>query len=200
MRIDEIDPGEKIGITGKRIETFIKLVQRDCSDAWNAYHKNYTLLFRGIKSGSGLRMFHGSARLDRRPLSTKKPSQIAIDNALQKCGFVALRSNSIFCTSNLSDAKSYGMGGSSAMIIFPKNGFHYTWSPEVGDLYIEIQKLALKPDDLISMPPEQLVEMFGFRSNEFDEALKSGNEIMITGEYYACNADMFEGIIISKMP
>lgn len=196
MRISEIAPGEKARIANNRIPSFIKLVKTECSDAWEAYNRNYSLLYRGVKNAHATNMFHSMPRADRRVLTSHPKLQTYIDDALKATGFTALRSNSIFCTSSLRDATSYG----KPFIIFPKNGFQFTWSPDVGDLFIELGQREISPGDLANLSASDIVGEFNYRNTNFDDALKSQNEIMIHGEYYACSAEKFEDAITKYMP
>ena len=196
MRINEIAPGERADVVKNRIASFIKIVRTECSDAWEAYHRNYTLLYRGVASAVGTNMFHSMPRENRRTLTSNPKLQTYIDNALAKTGFTALRSNSIFCTTEGVDAASYG----KPFIIFPKNGFSFTWSPDVGDLFIELGKREISPGDLSNLSAVDIVGEFNYKNTNFDAALKSGNEIMIHGEYYACSSDKYEDAIIKYMP
>lgn len=69
-------------------------------------------------------------RTDRRPLDTDAFLHTIYNNALQKAGFTAIRTNSMFCTGRKSIANQYG----SVYVIFPIGNFTYTWSYTYPDL------------------------------------------------------------------
>lgn len=199
MRIDEIEAGQKRGIDSidsphDEIARFVQLVQTECSDAWNAYDTHSMFLYRGIQSmkDSEMVMFHGKTRNNRRPAATKNAISEAIDGNLIAMGFTAIRSNSIFCSSHITDAASYG----KAYIIFPKNGFQFTWSPKVADLFIELASSDVNytAKMIRDMTAEEFQDAFGYTNVGFGEALESYNEIMISGEYYACEIEEEEEI------
>lgn len=193
MRLSEISPGEKALVASNRIASFIKLVKTECSDAWDAYHRTNKLLCRGVKNAHNISMFHGLTRNSRNPMSTSRGEQDHIDMALKKYGFTALRSNSIYCTADEGDAKSYG----ELFIIFPKNGFDFTWSPVIGDLYLDMRRSGIA--NATTMSYEEIIEQFQFRKDRFDEALDSYHEILIKGEYYACSWYKYDEYIKAKM-
>lgn len=72
-----------------------------------------------------------SPRTDRKPKDTALIIHNAIEKLLREEGFKATRSNSFFTTSNKIDAMEYG----EIFVCFPLNGFSFTWSPVLGDLY-----------------------------------------------------------------
>jgi hypothetical protein len=193
MRIYEIEAGEKQHIPdvynqadNMKADKFYSLIERDCSDALYAMKKTGKLLYRGIK-GHQLDIFHGKSRNYRQPLDSYENTQKNIDFYLRNSGFTALRSNSIFCTSGHA-AGGYG----TTYLIFPIDGFDFTWSEIIGDLVYS--KLAtLRGDD------PNLVSNYKFKKTNFVGALNSGNEIYIHGEYYACSVTSIGNEIFDKI-
>lgn len=60
-------------------------------------------------------------------------AQVLYDHALTKMGIKALRSNSIFTSSDVDQASSYG----STYIIFPVDGAEYSWTKNAKDLTLD---------------------------------------------------------------
>jgi hypothetical protein len=117
-----------------------KLIKRDCKEFLSACRQAKEVLWRGIsfKSTTGdanhADAFVGKPREGRKSLSGKDTSQELFDKYMQKWGFKALRSNSIFTSSREGFADGYG----ALYYICPKDGFSFTWSPVVTDLYNEM--------------------------------------------------------------
>jgi hypothetical protein len=183
MKIYEIEAGEKVEIE-QNFENFYSLVEQNCSEALSAMKATKKFLYRGVKYAQHS-AFHGKSRENRNTLDTSERSQRSIDFLLKHSGFTALRSNSIFCTSSSSFAGGYGL----TYLIFPINGFAFTWAKRIRDLaFSEIQG-----DD------PSLVSKYGFNGTNFVAALMSGNEIYIHGEYYACSVETYGAFMKDKV-
>lgn len=94
---------------------------------------------------------------------------------------IAHRGNSMFATANRSTAAGYGM---DLYIVFPVDGFHYTWHPEVADLLGVADTMGSEPADI---PDNRYFDniVMGYQSdNGIDDAINSGNEVMFSGKYY----------------
>jgi hypothetical protein len=129
MKINEIEAGEKQPIS---VDVLTNIFN-ECSDAVSAMKATSSLLYRGLLN-TEIDAFYGKSRKYRRPLDLKPSIQEFFDNAMRSVGMEAVRSNSIFCSSDLDQAMGYG----STYIIFPKNGFKFSWSPIVRDLASKI--------------------------------------------------------------
>lgn len=118
------------------LNSFIQEIKTKCSDIYNFYEKNKIYLFSGRKNRKEI-FFKIGHISNRDPVNTPKEISSLIDNAFFNNGFQALRSNSIFCTGNFDIAKTYG----EVYIVYPKNGFDFTWSRYFDDLYFFVDKL-----------------------------------------------------------
>lgn len=164
------------------------------------------LLRRGIKSNKDI--FLGRSRNNREPSATDAEASKLIDEKLSSAGFIALRSNSIFCSAS-EQINEFG----KEYIIYPINGYSFTWSLQIRDLTrtlglttkaIELYKdndFRLWPDqdyakrlltktsnslkNLEILSPIEYVEHYRFRKDHMIAALNSGNEILINGSYVA---------------
>jgi hypothetical protein len=173
MRINEITSGTKTELSINDLSN----IKYECSIILSAMEETNTCLYRGVKnksywynlySNKTPEIFLGKTRDNRKSLSGSSKFQKAFDTELVKRGFKALRSNSIFCTTADVQAIHYG----KLYVILPLNGFKYTWSPRINDLI-----------SVVNDPPEKTVELY--QNTDLISAMKSGNEIMIHGEYYA---------------
>lgn len=125
MRLFEVDDPALI-------ETIEKITD-ECSDILELYRGLHRMLFRGVKGAPPY--FERQPREDRRNLHSNSKLSQAYDDYLGSKGFTALRSNSIFCTNSMIQADSYG----TVYVIFPKNGFTYTWSKRADIVFNPVQ-------------------------------------------------------------
>jgi len=118
----------------------ISFIEKNCTEILELYGAYRKALYRGInrevpgtlhlKDGD---VFFGKSPEDRRPTDIPLNIQTAIDKHLKDVGFTALRSNSIFCHPNFILAQGYG----EPYIIFPIDGFTYSWCTSAEDLFDE---------------------------------------------------------------
>lgn len=183
MKINEIDPGTKLDISAANtIDHFIELIHTHCSEAIAGMKQANKFLYRGINNVPD--MFHGKPRENRKPYNSERANvQKLYDRALSSIGCTALRNNSIFCTADPNMAAIYSDSG-LFYCIFPVNGFNFTWSPDIKD--------PVNDSDFNWMGNKNnpdfytdFVKLKHYTNGNFSAALTSGNEIMISGEYYA---------------
>ena len=124
MRLHEINPGEKRKLQKSKFESvWDKLIVPNCSEILSMYKLSNSLLYRGLKHDFGL-IFRGSSRTNRRPLDSYLTLSELFEVGLKSIGMTALRSNSIFASNKPSIAGAFG---DYVYIIFPIDGFEYTW-------------------------------------------------------------------------
>lgn len=110
--------------------------------------------------------------------------QQIIDNIFVEAGCSALRSNSTFVTSNIMSSRNFG----DAYIIFPINGFEYTWTniEDITEDEVSDMSLATFEKPFFQLSDEEKLELLDPRANvDIDQAIVSGKEIMIHGPWYA---------------
>ena len=106
---------------------YFSLIENDCSDFLKYMKKAGRMLFRGMDSNG--KVIYGRSHEKRSTMDTSENVQKRFDELLKVAGFKALRSNSIFTSGDMDHAENYG----DPYMIFPKNGFNYTWSEEHAD-------------------------------------------------------------------
>lgn len=113
--------GDEAGATHINLEKIANFIKLNCSD----FLKYKTNLYRGLK-GQENEIFISKPRL--RPSSVNGAAGTqAMRNAdryMKLAGFKALRSNSIFCNSDISEAMDWG----NVFKIYPCNGFTFGYS------------------------------------------------------------------------
>lgn len=101
---------------------YFSIIEKECSQFLVEMKKAKKLLYRGTNNAADV--FYGKPHIKRRPTDTSPLIQLKVDKLLTAAGFKALRSNSIFASSSYGQAEEYG----DVYIIFPKNGYSFTWS------------------------------------------------------------------------
>ena len=125
----------------KTVDPLISIIEKECSQALAVYKAKGRVLYRGASSKTNPPLFHGRSHANRTVLNSDKFGQEIYDYALTKMGIKALRSNSIFATTDQYQASSYG---DALYIIIPKNGFEFSWSLYEPDLVLDDIEALLK--------------------------------------------------------
>lgn len=196
MKINEIEAGEKTdvyqGDAPDPMGEFITIISEQCSDSIQAIKQAGDFLYRGLNSvGYGTIAFHGKTRENRQPNNLKRAnSQRMFDNALALTGIVANRTNSIFCTGSFEQASAYALDYNDIFLIFPINGFKFSWSPNVRD---PVSDMDYKwPVNHEQEYYNNYVIGRGYIDTDLDKAISSKYEIMVHGEYYAIRSNYGE--------
>lgn len=180
----------------------------ECSEATALFRQTKKLFLRGTSSHRGETIFKGTIRTGREPRDSGKRAHQAIDTWMEENGFAARRSNSLFVTSLMGQASQYG----TPYVIFPQNGFKYTWYENVDDLWFAISNLqyamveASKKAETWARDTNQDLDVEAYCDKWLKEhidgfmqkmnpsteniatAMRKNHEIQITGvEYYAVN-------------
>jgi hypothetical protein len=127
-------------------EDFWNKVETECSDSVSAIRgAGGNPIFRGYKGDyePGKKYMTGN----RDPKDTSKPMQTLVDKVLKLSGFEALRGNSIFVTGEILTANQYGDG--KIYLIFPINGFSFTWSEKFRDFFEDFAMSKPNPESFL---------------------------------------------------
>lgn len=184
---DKLNHGEEKWMLSTKEKDLINFMRDNCSDIIDLYKRIKHYMYHGIRNPDS-NILLGKSRVDRRPMDTPIEMQEMFDDKLKRAGFKALRSNSIFCTGSSDFAGNYG----DTFVIFPVNGFSYTWSPAVRDFYTVLRPYE-GPDsdiypDLLHLKPLTFVNKYQYKNdNLLPQAITSLNEILISGAYIAIN-------------
>lgn len=194
MRIFEVmtgaaqDAPEEYLLRAKQIIDIWPRLRKQCSEMFAA-HKDAGKgwLLRGYRNKHP-DMFKGQSA-DRYPEDGERREEA--DAWLSSHGFSALRGNSIFCSNTGQQTFNYG----ETYLIFPVNGFKYTWYRNATDLYQNNFNITLTQKDLsidelmdVSQPSKDgLVDMLKANRN---------HELHFTGAYWAFNSKKYSQIIM----
>lgn len=103
-------------------------------------------LWRGIKEQAPY--LEKQVRKDRKPTDTLEIVHQIVDRYFEKKFGVRFRSNSVFATSTSSLAEEFAGKYGSLYVIFPKGNFSFAWSPNVKDLYTNLNRHLKSKFDL----------------------------------------------------
>jgi hypothetical protein len=201
MKIYEIEAGAKEKFESP-IEKIVPLIQQHCRQALYGMQQANRFLYRGVKKMPAV-AFLGQSRENRSPSASSATFHRNINLAFATAGFVANRSNSIFATSDKGEAAGYALGSSNKpYMIFPIDGFKFTWSPSIQDLFVnEYGLFGNGPEEYLKRmkfyyeddADPELINEFLWKSEytdkDFGAAVSSRNEIMIHGQYYAVSTE-----------
>jgi hypothetical protein len=104
-------------------------IEREASFAVKSFKNTQKVLYRGSRKSQDA--FIGRPWTGRKPTHSNSEFSDLYDQALSMYGAKALRSNSLFVTADPDLAAGFG---NVLHIIFPMDGFHYTWSTVEKDI------------------------------------------------------------------
>jgi hypothetical protein len=128
-------------MVGPQASAWLNKIKSDCGSYLEAVSKSGKWLYRG---GRGPLAYKAKSWTQRFSKDSEPEAQTLFDQKLAELGFVALRGNSIFATSDRYQAKEYG----PIYVIFPVDGessFSYTTAKDivldtVDDVGIDLEK------------------------------------------------------------
>ena len=135
------------------VDKLAKTIAKECSQIIPLYRKTKLALLRGMDNSTTA--FVGRSWENRKTKDSDHKLQAYFDMYLKSQGFKALRSNSIFTTTDESQANEYG----EIYYIYPKNGFAYHWYTEQTDLVIDDPGQVFNTDKL-SMLIDNAIEWY----------------------------------------
>jgi len=173
---------------------YFSYIEKNCSEYLTAVRATGRVLYRG-QYDSKMPIFVGYPRKNRQPKDSDEKAQKIYDENLTIMGFDALRSNSIFTTSDFNQAEGYG----NLYAIFPKNGFKFTWATKEADLVLDSvlvvtgsdsedkRSLFYKYEDYVSNISD---DFSSFEETESDNNTKQFNKIKKMPEYKALESSI----------
>ncbi len=179
------------------LEQFMQKIKQDCQPFLSQVDEPLTndALYRGL--GKSTQAFvHKTARLDNR-IPSDMPENIhdGLNRFFTKEYGAPFR-NGIFATGDRQFATAYSKGPGRAYIIFPIGDFKFLWSPQVRDLYNEIEfwrhDRGIPGKGREPMDDYHLLALFkhlkgkNYKTTAINAAIGSSAEVMIyCKEYYA---------------
>lgn len=194
MRICEISntikPGEIYDVSTRYYNKYYKVIEfvkNNCGEILDIYAKYSKYMFCGAIGKP--RIYLGNSIINRTPKTTRIEIHNKLEEILKQTGFIARRTNSLFVTSYLNQAVGYGY----PYIIFPFDGFKYSWCRTAQDLTVKYELdfpyETTKSEfvkDMNILSPNEFIEKYKFENNtDLFSALQRSHEILIYGAYAA---------------
>jgi hypothetical protein len=175
----EVDKKNLGGISEKLLKYF-SYIEKNCSEYLSSVQQTHKFLFRG-QDDALQPIFVAYPRPDRKPRNSDPEAQKLMDGYLKALGFKALRSNSIFTSTDYRQATEYG----DVFAIFPKNGFSFTWSTEHDDFIMndasDIDVDYEYPEDVASDYYDWKKELESFLESNFYEFVEGKEKLFKVG-------------------
>lgn len=147
--IDKVDKAyqvefEKSKVNGRpvKMDNLFKALAKNCKEIIKVYKElnrnNFErekFLFRGIRSSDDA--LYGKPFDARKPKDSNRDLHELVNGTINSLGLPANRENAMFVTGDRSQASGYG---NSLYILFPLDGFTFTWSRTVKDLILDSNK------------------------------------------------------------
>ena len=184
-----------------RPRSLVQSIRDECKQILKLYASEPgRYLYRGSKRN--VSMYKGVSQFERRPKDTDLTIHRNVVDAMINLGFTAHRGNSIFVTPSKHMARAFSsvVLGGQVYIIFPIDGFDYSWSPQVDDFYSDVIDSSdfafgtnITPDPRHRPGPKNMHELLvnlDYKDTDLDRVIKFSRsvEVMIHGSYYAINS------------
>ncbi len=169
-----------------------KIVKENCSEYLSEAQGSFPLCHGSEYHQED--MFIEVTLSNRRPKNTLLKYHYALEQIFDHAGFEARRSNSLFCFGNPSEAAFYG----DVYVIFPYNGFSFSWCSKAGDLTatfnLDVNTIGRSnwmensfKQDLLGnyLSPDEFCEKWGFEDTNLVRAANSKHEVLIHGKFLA---------------
>lgn len=178
-------------------QDFHEMIKRDCKPWLTATNKCMDPFF--YRGSTGINFFKKKPRKDRRTRNTPDDQSKEIDIGFKKEFGWKPRSEGVFITSSILDAKYYG----DAYFFFAIGNFKYVWSPDIDDLYNRLSKVMAKLEDEHGNPfdeePYQEVAKL-YQNNDLCSAQSAQYEVTVKcKEYYMLNQDIWSKQELKKL-
>ncbi len=147
--IDKVDKAyqieyekSKVNDRPVKMDNLFKALAKNCKEIIKVYKElnrnsfeREKFLFRGIKSSDDA--LYGKPFESRKPKDSNRDLHELVNGTINSLGLTANRENAMFVTGDRSQASGYG---NSLYIMFPVDGFTFTWSRTVKDLILDSGK------------------------------------------------------------
>lgn len=191
-----------------------EIIQASCTNAYKVFVNTGLKAYRGSAGHS--EFFWGTTGEGRSPQNSSLLLQQITDKALKDHlgPQAAVRSNSIFATGDDMIASSFGGPWGELYVIFPFDTAKFTWSPNYDDLVLDsvmshwslintksdpnwhqysIEKLYRL--NLAKFKSRKFIKDYDPQTTNWQAALASLNEIMISGDYVAVHYQLLNQVI-----
>lgn len=171
--------------THPQAESWLNKIEQECGEFVKLCQELHVWLYSGMRGNYTVNAIEGKSRLYRKPTDSSPTLSNQFDEYLSQMGIAALRSNSLFTTTDSSQAYNYG----PVFIVFPKD-HKYKFS------YTTQKDLVLDTNTAHQMENfETFEQAFDPRDTNLEYAMTRGLEILINGEYIAIRANTYAHMV-----
>lgn len=158
--------------------SWLDKIDQECGLFVKLCQHMHVWLYSGMRGNYAANAIEGKSRLYRKPTDSSPTLSNQFDEYLTHLGISAIRSNSLFTTTDAEQADSYG----PLFIVFPKD-HKYTFS------YTTQKDLVLDTSNAHYLENlETFEKAFAPQDTNLEHAMSHGLEILINGEYIAIKA------------
>lgn len=158
LEIDKVDKAYQIEFEKSKVndrpvkmDNMFKALAKHCKEIIKVYKElnrndfnREKFLFRGIKASDDA--LYGKPFDARKPKDSNRDLHDLVNGTINRLGFEANRENAMFVSGDRGQASNYG----SLYIMFPVDGFKFTWSKTVKDLVLDSsKKLEMMDKDVV---------------------------------------------------
>lgn len=154
---------EKSIVNGRpvKMNNLFKALHKNCQQIIKVYQQlngnsssdQKRFMYRGIKSRADA--LYGKPFTARAPKDSNSELHHLLNNAMKDAGLDARRDNAMFVSGDVDQASGYG---SDVYILFPVDGFTFTWSREIKDLVLSSDKKTDLIDRTIAKQIREIIE------------------------------------------
>lgn len=151
-----------------KMDNLFKALAKHCKEIIKVYKElnrndfqREKFLFRGIRSTDDA--VYGKPFIARKPKDSNRELHELVNGTINSLGFDANRENSMFVTGDRSQASGYG---NDLYIMFPVDGFTFTWSQTVKDLILDSNKKLEMMDKEVTKQLREMVKQAKLASAE----------------------------------
>jgi hypothetical protein len=127
-------------------DILIKNIKKNCKPYINALKlfSDNNVFYRGYETGSNRNVFiKKTPRKDRKPMNTSIELHNMLDDIFEKKFGWRVRSEGVFTSGNMGDTFGYG----DEYVFFPIGKFKYVFSPNVNDLFVDMEHIFSEYED-----------------------------------------------------
>lgn len=136
-----------------KIDNFANIVSTECSEIVGTYKRAKGFIYRGVETNHAA--FKANISKTRDPLFLDMDIHKKVNKIMAEMGFDAHRGNSIFTSSSPTMARAWG----TSYIVFPHNGFEYTWFKNKTRGYV-FNTLEYITDDALETYEEKFIPSY----------------------------------------
>ena len=180
-----------------KMDNLFKALAKHCKEIIKVYKElnrnNFDrerFLFRGIKSSDDA--VYGKPFEARKPKDSNRDLHDLVNGTINNLGFEANRENAMFVSGDRGQASNYG----SLYIMFPMDGFKFTWSKTVKDLVLDSsKKLEMMDKEVVRQLRELIKKAKAESEDPSNFPIYDADEIFYNGYQYDRDYDLISSAI-----